>query len=331
MRPAIVVLTPVRNEAWILDRFLSVTSQFADVILVADQGSTDGSRSIYPKFPKVVVIDNSQEAYDEASRQAMLIDAARQRVTGPRILLALDADEIVAANGISRPGWQDAINAAPGTVLCFEKPDLLCPPDRCIRYDQAWPIGYVDDGAPHQPKKIHSIRIPVPPDAPKMDISEVKILHYCHTRPDAQRAKVRMYAVLEAILNTSPVRRRRVFYSAHRNWTANHRVETTDSDWFAGWEAMGIDMRSTVTSRYYWQDYEVLRLFAKHGTRRFWLDDIWDEDWESCRQHALSLRMAGIPSERIKPPPPGVGVITSLIDGAQNILSRARHNFGKRA
>ncbi|WP_260675883.1 MULTISPECIES: hypothetical protein [Nostocales] len=32
----IVVMTPVKNEAWIVDRFLSVTSQFADYIIIAE-------------------------------------------------------------------------------------------------------------------------------------------------------------------------------------------------------------------------------------------------------------------------------------------------------
>src|SRR5262249_47213302 len=49
----VVVLTPVRNEAWILARFLAVTARFADLILVADQGSTDGSAELCRACPKV--------------------------------------------------------------------------------------------------------------------------------------------------------------------------------------------------------------------------------------------------------------------------------------
>src|SRR5689334_16635952 len=44
--PRVVVVTPVRNEAWILDRFLAVASRFAERIIVADQRSTDDSRAI---------------------------------------------------------------------------------------------------------------------------------------------------------------------------------------------------------------------------------------------------------------------------------------------
>ena len=99
-RPALVVLTPVRNEAWILERFLSVTSQFADLIVLADQGSTDNTTAIATRFPKVVVIPNEDPGFDEAHRQDLLLTAARERVPLPRILLALDADEILAADAM---------------------------------------------------------------------------------------------------------------------------------------------------------------------------------------------------------------------------------------
>ena len=58
-KPLLVVLTPVRNEAWILPAFLKATSLWADYIIIADQMSTDGSRDIYPQFEKVIVVDNT--------------------------------------------------------------------------------------------------------------------------------------------------------------------------------------------------------------------------------------------------------------------------------
>lgn len=41
-KPIINYLTPVRNEVWILDRFLKAASFWADHIIIADQMSTDG-------------------------------------------------------------------------------------------------------------------------------------------------------------------------------------------------------------------------------------------------------------------------------------------------
>jgi len=47
----VVVVTPVRNEAWI-SSVLSVTSRFADHIIIADQRSTDDSRAICGRYPR---------------------------------------------------------------------------------------------------------------------------------------------------------------------------------------------------------------------------------------------------------------------------------------
>ena len=85
-----MVLTPIRNEAWILDRFLAVTSPLADHIILADQGSTDGSRAIAARYSNVVLIDNDDPGFDEARRQRLLLERARQLVPGPKVLLALD-------------------------------------------------------------------------------------------------------------------------------------------------------------------------------------------------------------------------------------------------
>ena len=55
-KPLQIVMTPVRNEAWILPAFLRATSLWADYIIIADQMSTDGSRELYQQFDKVIVI-----------------------------------------------------------------------------------------------------------------------------------------------------------------------------------------------------------------------------------------------------------------------------------
>ena len=57
-KPQLIVITPVRNEAWVLEAFLTHCSSWADHIIIADQHSTDGSREIAQQFPKVTLIDN---------------------------------------------------------------------------------------------------------------------------------------------------------------------------------------------------------------------------------------------------------------------------------
>jgi len=298
----IVVVTPVKNEAWILDRFLAVTSEFADCIIIADQQSTDGSADICRKYPKVVLIDNASKEYDEAERQLLLLQKAREIIPDRKIILALDADEILAANAVDTFSWQSMLHAKPGTILYFEKPDLYFTTKRCIRYDVPWPIGYVDDGREHRPKKIHSIRIPQPANAEKMHVKDVKILHYALTRPRAQASKIRHYSIIENVLGTSRLLIRRISYAADKDHARNFRVEESILDWFIGWERKGIDMHSIVDKKYYWWDFEALTYFKKYGLSRFRFDDIWEFDWEACRIHAKALGISDIPDYKISPP-----------------------------
>ncbi len=326
----IVVVTPVRNEARILNRFLSVTSQFADLIIVADQDSTDGSRAIYPLFPKVVMVENPSVGYDEAERQLLLLAEARKRVPGRRLILALDADEVLAADAVARPGWRTALDASPGTVVCFEKPDILFPPDRCIRYTRPWPLGYLDDGAAHAPRQIHSIRIPTPAGAPRLNVYDVKVLHFAFSQPDVQRAKMRLYAVIEATEGTARHHNRRSGYAADRDFAAGHTVGPVCPEWFAGWESLGIDMLSSLSSHFYWQDLEVLRYFARHGTRQYWFDDIWNFDWEACREYGRQVGLEGLPTAPIRRPPPGAWMLMQTFDRAVGAARRIRRWLGRR-
>src|SRR6185503_6148705 len=100
--PVVICLTPVRNEAWILERFLACTSLWADHIVIADQLSVDGSREIAERHPKVTLVKIETDVYDEFPRRKAMIDAAR-RFPGPRVLVAIDADEALSLSVLTSP------------------------------------------------------------------------------------------------------------------------------------------------------------------------------------------------------------------------------------
>jgi glycosyltransferase involved in cell wall biosynthesis len=324
LRPSIVVVTPTRNEGPNLPRFLAVTSEFADHIVIEDQCSSDDSVAICKRFGKVTLIENPSPVYDEAGRQRRLLQKARELVGGPRIILALDADEILAGDALGSRGWQAMLEAKPGTVLLFEKPDLYEVPERCIRYATPWPLGFVDDGSEHRARRIHSIRVPSPPHAAHLVVDEVKILHYAMLRLDFQASKQRMYCAFENVHRTAAFWRRRLAYPRSTDWTRSGRLETTPERWFERWERAGIDMRTVPRQRYYWSDYEVLRLFHEHGARRFWLDEIWDFDWEACRAAALEAGVEGVPWRAIVGPPPALAAGLRRLDRCMLALRAGR-------
>jgi glycosyltransferase involved in cell wall biosynthesis len=330
-RPKLVVLTPVRNEAWILPRFLEVTARLADLIIILDQNSTDGSVELCKAHPKVAFLQNPSTKYDEAERQKILIDAARRLVAGPRILLALDADEIIAADSPASDDWQLGMNAAPGTVLQIEKPTFLGGMDHVIRYPGGFPLGYIDDNSPHNPTLIHSVRIPMRPDSPVIKLHQVKALHYALMRPQAQAAKARMYSAIENVAGSRHLLARRQLYGSAKDYSQEGPIEPTPRAWLAGWEQLGIDMRSIPDDPPHWQDFELLRLFHKHGTRRFWLDDFWSQDWESFRQEAIRRGIDSVPLSPIATPPALLTGLMKLPDAAYRWWRQFRSSKPPRA
>src|SRR4051812_13682180 len=111
-----ICITPVRNEAWIIDRFLAASRRWATDLVVADQGSTDGTLQRLAANSDVTLVINDSDTYDEHHRQRVLIDRARQ-MSGRRVLIALDADEALSANYETSEEWRQLDSLEPGTVL----------------------------------------------------------------------------------------------------------------------------------------------------------------------------------------------------------------------
>ena len=116
----LICLTPVRNEAWVLERFLQCASVWADHIVVADQISDDGSREIAARHPKVILVDNPASDYNEGERHRLLFERARQIPAARRVMIALDADEVLSADWEQSDEWAMLRSAKPGTAIRFE-------------------------------------------------------------------------------------------------------------------------------------------------------------------------------------------------------------------
>lgn len=280
----IIVLTPIKNEEWILDTFLKTTSCFADHILIADQKSTDNSVLIAKKYPKVEVIENNSTDFNEADRQSLLINTAREKFGYNNILLALDADEILAYSSLDSNEWNSIKNSIAGTVLYFEKPTFFNGTEQVIRYEEhgGWPLGFVDDGTIHNPDFIHSTRIPVKENSPTIFLTEIKFLHCNLLSLKRQRAKMRYYCILESIANSKPWYHRLRMYNSSYDYSKQEGdgVASAPSHWTKGWLDQGIVFISPKEEEFYWYDRESLKLLNKYNFRKFWLEDIWDINWK---------------------------------------------------
>jgi hypothetical protein len=283
-KPTIICLTPVRNEAWILDRFLQCASLWADHIIIADQHSDDASREIARSCSKVTLIDNSSLTYNEVERQKILLAAARQ-FPAPRLLLTLDADEMLTSNSMSSPEWPRMLEAPVGTVMYFRWVNLRPDLKSYWSPENVFPWGFMDDGSEHAGSVIHSFRLPVPAGAPKLQLQEIKVLHYQYTKWERMESKHRWYQCLERLMH--PSRSAVDIYRQYHHMYSISRGEILPvrEDWVSGYERQGIDMRTIRNEAMYWWDREVLKMFAQHGAKRFRREAIWDADWSTIAKN----------------------------------------------
>ena len=278
-RPTLICLTPVKNEAWILDRFLLCASTWADHIIVADQQSEDETRTIARRYEKVQLIENPHESYHEAARQQLLIDAARQIPSEtPRILIALDADEILSANWMESVEWTRLCSAPPGTVLYFQWANVASGVETGWIDDDVKPFGFVDDGSPHEGTPMHSPRVPVPGHAESLHLDEIRVLHYQYANWRRMKSKQRWYQCWERLHN--PEKRPVTIYRQyHRMDPSIQNAQPLRPEWLQGYEDRGIDMRQIDDEPVYYWDAEIFEWLRTHGTAPFRRIDIWDQDW----------------------------------------------------
>jgi hypothetical protein len=285
-RPTVICLTPVKNESWILARFLTCASLWADHIVVADQGSTDGSAEIAARFPKVRLLENPSSEYDEFGRQRLLIEHAR-RIAGPRLLFALDADEALVADAFTSADWRRALEAPEGTVLTMQWVNVLPGARGAWLPEHFIPFGFVDDGTEHHGGPIHTPRVPVAPTSPVLRLDALKVLHFQYVDWYRMKSKQRWYQCWETIHHPEnpPVQVYRAYH--HMDAVPPDRIVPLAPTWVEAYAAAGLDLTHWPPAKapLPW-DEDVARWLVRYGTRRFARIDIWDVDWPEVARRA---------------------------------------------
>lgn len=291
----IVVVTPVKNEEWILGAFLDACSKFADHILIADQGSWDSSREIASKFTKARVIENEGQDYNEKERAELLIEQARFLEGDNIVIIALDADEIPVTDAKALDEWEIIRGLKAGTSIRFQKPDILeGGKEMVFNIPDGAPLGFIDDAGPFEGRLIHTQRVPIREDLDVYFAKNIILYHVNLVRPKALRAKRRMYCVLENLNKTQPLWRRCCMYSRKNDFSCTGEripISTNISSFF---DDIGINLESIDDENLKWQDYATLRMLNIHGFRRFFFDDVWDADWENVKAACLAEGWPGV-------------------------------------
>jgi hypothetical protein len=250
-------------------------------LVVADQCSTDGTFETLQATPGVTVVRNDSSSFDEQHRQQLLLGAAR-RFTGRRILFGLDADEAFSSNCTATNDWVRIMEAPAGTVIQFQWVNILpgfreawVPSERIV-------CGFVDNGAQHEGRAIHSSRVPLPKESPVLKITEFVILHFQYLSWERMRSKHRWYQTWEYLHNLKdrPLDIYRCYNHMYGSWEASE-IQPVRPEWLEGYDRAGIDFRSLQSEAITWWDREMVALLREHGPGRFRKLPIWDVDWNA--------------------------------------------------
>lgn len=276
MRPKIICLTPVRNEAWVLDRFLQAASLLADHIIISDQESTDGSREIARRYEKVILLENKALAYfDEYLMRKPLFDAARA-IEGDKILISLDADELLTPNWESEE-WKEILTAPKGTVIEFFLGNIAYGFKKC--WYRSVIAGYVDDGCEYTVENIvHTPRSIYGESHQVLRPKEIGVLHLQYTDWKRMQCKHRWYQCLEHIKKVNDTidifRRYHHMYNLPKD-----DLKKLPHWWIDKYKQHGVDITITQTQdKMYWEQV-VLDYMQEFGTEYFRHLNIWDVDW----------------------------------------------------
>lgn len=291
-KPIHIVMTPTRNEAWVIRAFLECNGRWADYIILADQMSSDGTRAIISEYIdkwnedgdkcKVILIDNPNTEFNEAERQRILVAKAREVAAGRDTLLwGLDADEILPANWQETEDGKHIINSSKGDVFWFKWAQLA--PDKKHYGDSAYyPWLFHDDGIePHgnYVRNMHSMRIPYPIEEKQMYyIKDFRVLHCGLLDPIRIAAKNRFYQFVDWEMNHRSIITLSRTYSAHRieNQENDFRYELVD-------EMIrfpnGFWQHIELGSQHTWFDDYVYERLPKYPMKQLQKLDIWDENF----------------------------------------------------
>lgn len=271
-----ITLLPVKNETWILPSTLENFSQFSDYIIIADQHSTDGSREIYKKFPKVSIIDNNSTGASNKIRWSLLDEA--RKIPGNNLIICLDADELLSPKAVEQMkafGNEKPIAFKADWIQLIEDGSKH-------RIDGVWKnntkeFAFIDDrqSIDYERQELlidHTARIPNITDKVSL---QYPILHLHYMAKMRSEIKQVWYMCTEFINDINP---RRI---NHRYAPALFK-NVVPADVEAMWlEGITMPPPEVFADTYAERHNEVLEMFTKHGIHYFEPLDIW---------HVASLR-----------------------------------------
>jgi len=275
-------MLPVRNEAWVLEHALASLSAFCDVVIVSDQGSTDGSQDICRRFPKVVLLEtrtgNDADRLPQRARWRLL-DAARG-YDGNNLLWCTDADELVSPR-LARAFIDDSrARLTPPRAVSMRYihlwKSLSRYRDDWSQYGPTWKVmAWLDDRRVDFPRDadrrpLHEPRTPVDDDPNPLQAAGVPVLHLQYAMWRRNQMKQAWYRAVEWVDG------RRSAHDINEHYAITFqplfaRMTPVPTAWLDGVTLPA----ASVDNEPAWHDAEMLQLFDEKGIEFFEPLEIW--------------------------------------------------------
>ena len=284
-RPKLIVITPVRNEAWVLKAFLTHCSSWADHIIIADHYSTDGSREIASHFPKVTLIDNPCREWVEYRCRARLLEEV-SHIAGDKIIFALDADEFLSEGFEHTKGWQKIIESEPNEIFYFNWLNIYGNYNHADIIDirSEWVAHYsgdidiVDEYLKQEKQAVHCSRVPCL-EATRCKytyINDIYFTHLANINSRRVRNKLDFYQVVNMDKNpnkANPINLYRSYYQQLHH-TAPHLNSPIKICTMNGSQTLNTLVQNSDNGQHYID--EMIRIFQREGYEKFMPLCIWD-------------------------------------------------------
>jgi len=283
------------------------------------------------RYPKAILVENNWTGfgYNQGHYQKVVLQRARQ-LPGEKVLLTLDADELLTADAIADFGLWAKLDSAPqGTPIFGSWVNIRQGFKEGFNFGGEFLVGAVDGPSvsTHEGKH-HVPRLKVDQRLTPLSIAPFRVMHYQFTDLARYRSKQRFYAVVEQV-----ERNGQRPYDLYRRL---HPYETNtakslyplEAKWTEGYEEAGIDWKKVSVEGLYRWDESVVRAIAEHGPLAFRKLDIWDHDWLK-EAHARGLSRPHLPFQdpRSRFDKLACGVLRTTQPSAHTFFDRVLRQF----
>ncbi len=265
----VVVITPMRNEDWILKPFLTACSAFADHIIIGDHNSTDSSLEICAGFSKVKVVPANYSDFSERQRRNQLLVEARSYGSN-NLIFSLDADEFLSENPLRTGLLASMLEFPIGTQfrMKFFNLDKDLKSGWSVKLD---PNAFIDDGSLHQhTEDIHFPRLPKTREGSIVELDQVSLIHLQFIDWHRMMSKHAWYQAWERV--NFPEKTAVAIYRRYHHMfvVPAKRKKALPTEWRKQLAEAGIDLHELSTPRNeYWWDVETRSLVETFGREHF--------------------------------------------------------------